>query len=114
MTDVAATISINQVTATTGPAAVGATITGSQGPQGEPGPAGATDYNDLTNKPALSFSHPFTNSASVVVTHNLNRYPSVTVVDTAGDEVIGNVKYDSLNQLTVTFSSATGGTVFCN
>lgn len=110
MSGVAATVTTNHVTASIGgsavsasigDSAVSATLSGSQGPKGDPG---ASSH----------YSHPFTNSAVVVVNHDLGKYPAVTVVDTAGDEVIGDVSYDSINQLTVTFSSATGGTVYCN
>lgn len=62
----------------------------------------------------VTYAQPFTNSSAITVLHNLNKYPAVTVVDTAGDEVRGDVHYDSSNQVTVTFSSATGGTVYCN
>lgn len=48
------------------------------------------------------------------VTHNLNKYPSVTVVDTAGDEVIGDVHFNNSNTLTITFSSAFSGKAFIN
>lgn len=70
----------------------------------------------MTSATAVAFAviTSFTTFAAGVVTHNLGKYPAVTVVDTAGDEVIGDVSYDSVNQLTVTFSSATGGTVYCN
>ena len=37
------------------------------------------------------------------ITHNLNRFPSVTVVDTGNTVVIGTIVYNSVNQLTITF-----------
>ncbi len=37
------------------------------------------------------------------ITHNLNRFPSVTVVDSADTIVYGTVVYNSANQLTITF-----------
>ena len=37
------------------------------------------------------------------ITHNLNRFPSVTVVDSANTVVIGTIVYNSANQLTITF-----------
>ena len=40
-----------------------------------------------------------------VVTHNLHRFPSVTVVDTGDTVVIGTVDYNSANKLTITFFS---------
>lgn len=49
-----------------------------------------------------------------VITHNLGRYPSVTIVDSANDEVIGEVKYNSVNQLTISFSGAFSGKAYLN
>lgn len=48
------------------------------------------------------------------IVHNLNKYPSVTIVDSANDEVEGNVRHISRNQLTVTFSAAFSGRAFLN
>lgn len=48
------------------------------------------------------------------ITHNLNSYPSVTVVDSAGSVVEGDPQYLSANALTVTFSSAFSGAAYLN
>lgn len=53
-------------------------------------------------------------SASWVVQHNLNKFPSVAVVDTGDNELIPNVHYDSANQVTVTFGAATSGKAYVN
>lgn len=53
-------------------------------------------------------------SASWVVVHNLGKYPSVSVVDSAGNEWIGDVHYDSANSLTVTFGAPFGGSAYLN
>lgn len=53
-------------------------------------------------------------SATWTVTHNMNKYPSVTVVDSAETQVIGDVEYDSLNQVTITFASAFSGYAYFN
>jgi hypothetical protein len=54
-------------------------------------------------------------SASVwTITHNLNKYPSVTVKDTAGTEVEGEVIHISVNQLTITFSAGFSGVATLN
>ena len=37
------------------------------------------------------------------ITHNMNRHPSVTVVDSAETVVIGTIVYNSANQITLTF-----------
>ena len=53
-------------------------------------------------------------SATWVITHNLNKYCSVTVVDSADNVVFGEVLYNSLNQVTLTFSGAFSGEAFFN
>jgi len=53
-------------------------------------------------------------SAIWVVTHNLAKYPSVTIVDSAFNVVYGEVLYDSINQVTITFAGAFSGKAFFN
>ena len=53
-------------------------------------------------------------SATWVVTHNMDKFPSVTVVDSAGTVVIGQVGYNSSNQATLTFVSAFSGSAYFN
>jgi hypothetical protein len=53
-------------------------------------------------------------SATWVITHNMGKRPSVSIVDTADDEVIGQVTYNSNNQVTLTFSSAVSGKAYLN
>jgi len=53
-------------------------------------------------------------SAEWTVNHNLNKKSSVTVVDTAGTVIIGQIKYNSVNQVTLTFKSAFSGKAFFN
>lgn len=48
------------------------------------------------------------------ITHNLGKYPSVTIVDTANTEIIGEVEYFSNTQLKVSFSSFFSGKAFLN
>lgn len=43
-------------------------------------------------------------SAEWIVSHNLGRYPSVTVLDSAGSVVLGTVVNDSLNNCRIQFS----------
>lgn len=49
-----------------------------------------------------------------MIEHNMGRYPSVTVVDSAGSAVFGDVTYTNENQLTVTFSVAFSGKAYLN
>lgn len=48
------------------------------------------------------------------ITHNLARRPSVTVVDSAGTVVLGEVTYNSDNALTIQFSSGFSGQAYLN
>lgn len=63
----------------------------------------------------LNYLHVQAAAASVwTITHNLAKYPSVTVVDSSGDEVEGSVNYVSANQLTVSFSAPFSGNAYLN
>ena len=85
----------------TGPAGV----QGPAGPQGPPGPGGAD----------AAYIHTQSVLASTwVVTHTLNKRPSVMVVDSGDNVVIPDVRYDSNSQITVVFGSATIGKVYLN
>ena len=53
-------------------------------------------------------------SATWNVAHNMGKYPSVSIVDSSGDEVEGDVNYVSLNQLTISFTAAFSGKAYLN
>lgn len=53
-------------------------------------------------------------SAQWTITHNLGKYPSVSVVDTSDAEVIGEVEYLSDTQLTIKFSAPFSGKAYLN
>ena len=53
-----------------------------------------------------------TASATWTITHNLNFRPAVSVVDSGGNHVIGDVNYVSVNVLTISFSSPFGGSAY--
>tara|TARA_R100000234_G_C4966743_1_gene164263 strand:- start:27 stop:281 length:255 start_codon:yes stop_codon:yes gene_type:complete len=54
----------------------------------------------------ITFTHNQTTTSNTwIITHNLNRFPSVTVVDTGNNVVIGTIVYNSNKQLTITFFS---------
>ena len=55
-----------------------------------------------------------TPSTSWVINHNLAKYPSVTVLDSAGTEVVGAIVHNSINQCVVTFSAGFSGKATCN
>lgn len=63
--------------------------------------------------PAVAFAHTQgVSSNSWTITHNLNFYPNVTVIDSAGTVVEGEIFYTSRNVLTVTFSGAFSGKAY--
>ena len=99
------------------------------------GGSGTSNYNDLDNKPkinnvtlegnktsselGLTGDKDFTYIKSTPdkvwdITHNLDKYPSVTIVDSAGSVVIGDITYTSKSTLTVTFSAAFSGKAYLN
>ena len=48
------------------------------------------------------------------ITHNLNKYPSVTVVDSGFSVVYGDIEFISKNQLKITFTDAFSGEAYLN
>jgi hypothetical protein len=53
-------------------------------------------------------------SDSWTINHPLDKFPSVTVVDSAENVVYGNVEYISKSEIIVTFSAAFGGKAYLN
>ena len=99
------------------------------------GGSGTSNYNDLDNKPKINgvtlegnktsselgitgdkhFTYIKSTPDSVWdITHDLDKYPSVTVVDSAGSVVMGDITYTSKSALTVTFSAAFSGKAYLN
>lgn len=75
---------------------------GVQGTQGLQGPIGIT--------PVVSYRHIQGISSAVwAVNHNLGFYPNVTVEDSAGTIVEGDIDYIDQNSLQLTFSSPFSG-----
>jgi hypothetical protein len=61
----------------------------------------------------ITFTHNQTSTSNTwVVTHNLHRFPSVTVVDSGGSVVTGTIVYNSNKQLTITFFSGGSALAF--
>lgn len=48
------------------------------------------------------------------IEHNLNKYPSITVVDTANNVIYGEVNYNDFNNVTITFTSSVTGYAYFN
>jgi hypothetical protein len=104
----------------------GATGTGTQGTQGTAGLQGvggaSVDNTDDVPEGALnkyftvervSYEHmQGSASNSWTITHNLGFKPNVTVIDSAGNIVEGEITYTNTNSLTVSFQSAFSGNAY--
>lgn len=49
-----------------------------------------------------------------VINHNLSKYPSVDVFDSAGDQVEGDVRHIDENSLRITFTAPFSGVAYLN
>lgn len=61
-----------------------------------------------------NYTQAFNVSSSIDVNHNLNKLVSVSIIDSANDEVIGDISYIDPNNIRVVFTSAFSGTIICN
>ena len=73
---------------------------GIEGPQGPPGVSYVHDQNEPSNE--------------WIILHYLERMPSVTIVDSSGRYVIGDVQYLDENVIRVTFSGGFSGRAYLN
>jgi hypothetical protein len=86
-------------------AGAGVTIANPDGVDGDPTISASGGSGDYTHNQAVP-------ATTWTITHGLGRYPSVTVVDSAGSVVEGDVQYVSSNQITCTFASAFSGKAY--
>ena len=49
-----------------------------------------------------------------IINHNLNKFPSVTVVDSGGTIVIGEISYININSVSISFNGIFSGKAYCN
>jgi hypothetical protein len=82
-------------------------------PQASP----AVNLNTITvgpiNQPNVAYTHTQgTSSATWVINHYLGWNPNVTVQDSAGTTVEGNISYTNNNSLSITFSGAFSGKAY--
>ena len=75
---------------------------GSQGPRGIPG---SDNFYKYTQGSA---------SAEWIIEHDLEKFPSVTVQDSADENVEGSVEYVDPNKIIIIFSAAFSGVAFLN
>lgn len=77
-------------------------LKGDQGDQGPPGPDAHYVHTQAVASDTWS------------VTHNLGKRPSVTVVDTSGNECWGDVEYTDVDSLIISFSAPFSGEAILN
>jgi hypothetical protein len=82
---------------------------GPVGPQGLIGPRGLNGGDVGT---VAYVHHEPTPQQTWTITHPLEFFPSITVVDSAGSVVEGDVTYPSMSTVMVTFSGAFSGTAY--
>lgn len=106
----------DEIIVTPSPAITVGVYSGQPGPRGVPGPTGpqgpaATNEQLLAVIPAaVSYNHNQIAAATTwTITHNLHFRPNVTVFDSSGTMVEGNVTHTSVDALTITFSVAISG-----
>lgn len=49
-----------------------------------------------------------------IIAHNLNKKPSITVVDSAETVIVGDYEYNDLNTVTLHFNAAFAGKAYLN
>jgi hypothetical protein len=77
------------------------------------GGSGPVDWAAITSKPSLYYTTTFTDSRNIAINHNMRKYPSVRVIDTALTEWHGaKVIYTDLNNIVVQFNYMFGGTIW--
>ena len=74
---------------------------GTPGPQGIPGDAAGSYVHDQMSASTLW-----------TINHNLGRYPTPDVFDSDEEQVEGHIDHVTVNQLTITFSSAISGKAY--
>lgn len=63
----------------------------------------------------LNYTHLQPQAADVwVVNHGLGKFPSVTVIDSAGSEIEGDYVYSNANTVVLNFSAAFSGVAYLN
>lgn len=84
---------------------------GPAGPAGPPGAAGpAGSGGDLT----FHYVQGVAAATWGPIAHNLGKFPSVSVVTSAGDEVEGEVHYVDVNHVTLLFAASFSGDAYFN
>lgn len=88
-------------------------VEGPIGPEGSTGPQGPQGPQGRDGQGQVSFQF-IQNSPQTIwtIVHNLGYNPNVSVVDSSGSEVEGDIKYIDDATLQVTFQAAFGGEAY--
>jgi hypothetical protein len=74
---------------------------------------GTSDVVTQVVVPDIAYAHTQgTASATWTILHNLDFYPNVTVVDSAGTIVEGEISYTNRNQVVLTFAASFSGKAY--
>jgi hypothetical protein len=77
------------------------------------GGSGPVDWAAITSKPSLYYTATFADARSIIINHNMKKYPAVRVIDTGGTEWYGGkITYTDLNNIKVEFSYLFAGTIY--
>jgi len=71
------------------------------------------DKNFVFPIDGVSF-HSFSGGSPFTITHSLNKYPSVTIMDSAGSEIYGDIQHINKNSFNITFNTNQSARVFVN
>lgn len=75
----------------------------------------ALNYTYIKSQTRDYYVHDQQVAASTwTVNHNLGKFASINIVDTVGDEVIGEVTYSTTNQIVINFSAPISGKAYIN
>lgn len=77
------------------------------------------DGENIVNIGPINYDKNYLHIQSVasdewLINHNLNKYPSVTVIDSAENIVVGEVEYLDLNNLKIKFTGGFSGKATLN
>lgn len=74
-----------------------------------------SDFLDSLKVTDANYVHDQISSAKEWrIIHSLGKYPSVTIVDSGGNVVVGEVHYVSINEVVIRFTSEFSGKAYLN
>ena len=71
-----------------------------------------SDYSYSTSWELAQVTGPVNGVYSIVINHNLNFFPNVTVISSSGDILETGINYNNTNQVTLTMAQPFSGTAY--